>query len=195
MSAQDQTLVGGRELSDLLQTLPVKMEKNIMRSALRAGAVQMLEEVKQRIPADTGQLRASARITTRGKAGAVSASVKVGNFVAWYAHLVEFGTKPHYISVSDQDRGAGRGIGRRGSANRQETLASISTVNRRVLQIGSNFVGPSVYHPGTSPRPFMRPAAEAGFAPSVAAVQKKVRERLNKQGLNTPDRTAGDPEE
>lgn len=195
MSTQNQTIVGGRQLDDLLKTLPAKMEKNIMRSALRSGAAVMLQEVQQRIPVDSGQLRASARITTRGKAGAVSASVKVGNFVAWYAHLVEFGTKPHYISVSDEDRGAGRGIGRRGTANRRETLASISTVNRRVLQIGSNFVGPSVYHPGTTARPFMRPAAEAGFTPSVQAVQKKVRERLNKQGLNTPDTTPAGPEE
>lgn len=166
MSAENTTIVGGRQLDDLLKTLPAKVEKNIMRAALRAGASVMLEEVKQRIPADTGQLRASARITTRGKQGSVSASVKVGNFVAWYAHLVEFGTKRHIIKA------------KRDSAVRFGGI-TVEQVN----------------HPGTTGHPFMRPAAEAKFGESIQAVEKKVRERLTKQGLNVPAATPSDPEE
>lgn len=187
MSARDEMLGGGAELDRLLQTLPAKMEKNIMRTALRAGAAVYLADVKQRIPADEGDLRASARVTTRGGRGGVSASVKVGNFKAYYANFVEFGTRPHYVKVSDADRGPGRGKGRKGTAGRQETLASIRTVNRRVLQIGANFVGPSVHHPGARARPFMRPAADASFAQAVAAVQAKIRERLRKNGLDAPE--------
>jgi HK97 gp10 family phage protein len=166
VSARDEVLSGGRALDDLLQTLPTKMEKNIMRSALRAGAAVMLEEVKSRIPVASGALRDSARITTRGRKGQVSASVKVGNFQAWYAHLVEFGTRPHTIRPKEQ-----------GGA----------------LQFGGTLTR-SVEHPGTRGQPFMRPAADAGFTASTAAVQVKVRERLTKQGLNVPAPLPMDPE-
>lgn len=185
MSTQEQTVVGGRELDDLLKTLPANVEKNIMRGALRAGAAVVLPEVKQRIPIDSGQLRASARITSRYKKGDVTASVKVGNFVAWYAHLVEFGTRPHVIKVDDRDRAVNRRTGR---------LVTISTVNRH-LRLGRVLVGPSVQHPGTSAHPFMRPAIDATFNQAVAAVTKRIRERLNKRGLFTTDQTPSDPEQ
>jgi len=151
-----ENITGGAALDALLQSLPAKMETNVMRSALRAGAKVYLDEVKQNIPVEHGLLRQSARITTRkGKDGQVSASVKVGNSVAFYAHMVEFGTRPHSITA--------RGM----------------TVNGAMVR--------SVEHPGARPRPFMRPAADAKFTAAVAAVQKKVRDRLRAQGLDVPD--------
>lgn len=158
-----ETITGGRALDDLLRTLPAKMHKNIMRSALRAGAAVILDEVKQNIPKDTGALASTARISTRAKGGEVSASAKVGGKYkgvdAWYAHLVEFGTRPHVIKPKTQ-----------GGA----------------LQFGG-IQTRLVSHPGIQGRPFMRPAADTKFTEAVAAVQAKVRERLAKQGLNAPD--------
>jgi HK97 gp10 family phage protein len=158
MSNDSEFISGGAALDALLQTLPTKVEKNIMRSALRAGAKVFLEEVKQNIPYDTGTLRASARITTRGRAGAVTASVKVGNRQAFYANMVEFGTRPHKIV-----------------APRGHSL----NVNGQEVR--------SVDHPGIRPHPFARPAAEHRFREAVAAVQAKVRQRLTKLGLETPE--------
>lgn len=195
MSTRNEVISGGRELQELLETLPGKMQKNINRAGLRAGAAVLLPAVKQNIPVYHGDLRDSARITTRAKGSGVSASVKVGNKKAWYANLVEHGTRPHYIKVSDEDRGPGRGIGRRGTAARRETLASIRTVNRRVLQIGANFVGPSVHHPGSRPHPFARPAIDEKLPEVLDAVTKKIRERLTKQGLNNPAPLPQDPAE
>lgn len=156
---------GGAALDALLASLPVKMETNVMRSALRAGAAVYLAQVKQNIPVLDGVLQRSARITTRkSKTGQVSASVKVGGEnkktgeSAFYAHMVEFGTRPHVIAP----RAGG-------------------------LQINGQFVGGAVEHPGSRPRPFMRPAADAQFSAAVAAVQKKVRDRLRAQGLDVPD--------
>lgn len=167
MSTQDQTIGGGADLDRLLQTLPVKMEKNIMRSALRAGAVVIRDEIKGRVPVASGALRDSVRITSRAKAGTVSASVKVGNNTAWYAHLVEFGTRPHKILPK-----------RVGGA----------------LRFGGTEAR-SVEHPGISGHPFIRPGVDAAYTASVAAVQAKVRQRLTKQGLEVPDATPTDPEE
>ncbi|MDN8779945.1 HK97 gp10 family phage protein, partial [Staphylococcus aureus] len=81
MSARDSNIEGGAALDALLKTLPAKIEKNNMRNALREGATVYLQEIKATIPTDSGQLRKSARITTRSGRGGVSASVKVGNLV------------------------------------------------------------------------------------------------------------------
>lgn len=183
MSTTDFNLVGARDLDRLLQTLPAKVEKNILRASLRAGAVVFLAEVKQRIPAVSGDLRKSARVTTRQGRGQVSASVKVGNKKAYYAQMVEFGTRPHVISVTDVDRGINRRTGRQ---------ISISTVNRS-LRLGGTLIGPSVKHPGSRPHPYARPAADAAAPAAIAAIQAKIRERLTAEGLNTPAPVPADP--
>lgn len=155
----DENILGGAALDALLRTLPVKLETNIMRGALRAGAKVFLDEVKQNIPVREGVLRASARISTKkGKDGRVSASVKVGSAKAFYANMVEFGTRPHVILARPG-----------GSMN----------VNGTEVR--------SVEHPGIAPHPFMRPAADAKFTAAVAAVQAKVRDRLAKAGIDVPD--------
>lgn len=157
MSAREESVVGGRELDDLLRTLAPKIQKNVQRTALRAGAAVYLREVQQRIPVASGQLRASARITSRAQGASVSASVKVGNAVAWYAHLVEFRTRAHVI------RSAPGGALRFGGVATQR-----------------------VDHPGTRAQPFMRPAADAGFSEAIRAYTAKLRQRLTRQGLNVP---------
>jgi HK97 gp10 family phage protein len=158
MATSDQNIAGGRELAELLQTLPVKMEKNIMRGALRAGAAVLREEVKRNAPVATGALRDSVRISTRARKGQVSASVKVGNSIAWYAHLIEFGTRPHVITAKP------------GSA----------------LNVNGTEVK-KVKHPGIVGRPFIRPAVDHQLPAALAAVTARVRQRLTKQGINVPD--------
>lgn len=167
MSANDTNIRGGRELDQLLQTLPAKMEKNINRAGLRAGAAVLLAEVKQNIPVASGALRDSARITSRARGGSVSVSVKVGSFNAWYAHLVEFGTRPHVITPKNP-----------GGA----------------LQFGG-ITTRSAQHPGSRARPFMRPALDTKLPEAIDAITKKIRERLSKQGLDVPAPAPMDPEE
>lgn len=166
MTVRNETIVGGKELDDLLRTLPAKLHKNVNRAGLRAGAKVYLDEVKTRIPKDSGQLAASARITTRARGDDISASVKVGNFVAWYAHLVEFGTRPHVIRAKP------------GGAMR------FGSVEAR-----------TVHHPGTRAQPFMRPTADAKLGAAVRAVTDKIRQRLTKQGINVPAPLPSDPAE
>lgn len=166
MAARDEIISGGRELDDLLQTLAPKMHKNINRAGLRAGAAVFREEVRQNVPVSSGALKKSVRITTRAKGGKVSASVKIGNAKAWYAHLVEFGTRPHKIMAKPRS-----GLDINGTVRRE------------------------VDHPGSPGKPFVRPAVDAKFPEAVKAVEKKIRELLNKQGLNTPAPLPADPTE
>lgn len=170
-----ENITGGAALDALLQTLPANIEKNIMRTALSAGARVFLAEALRNAPIGRateserqqgfrpGALRRSLRVTSSVKNGKASASVKAGGIVkktgenVFYAKWVEFGTRPHTI--------APRG---------------------RTMSIGGQFVAGAVEHPGVRPHPFMRPAADAKSTQAVAAVQMQIRKRLTKEGLTVP---------
>lgn len=160
MSADERIIPGSKKLDDLLKTLPGKVQKNVMRSALRAGAVVYRDKVKELVPVHLGELKKSVRVTTKLKNGELSASLKAGNRKAWYATLVEFGTRPHKIVAK----------------------------NAKALEIGGVVVR-EVEHPGAQQRPFMRPGADAGHAAALDAVVKKLRERLTLAGLDVPPDT------
>jgi len=149
---------GLKELQKFMDTLTPKMEKNVMRSALRAGANVIKASAKQNVPVKSGALRASIRVTTRGRGGHVSASVKVGNKRAWYAHIIEFtGAAAHKITA------------KKGGA---------------LAFLGRLF--DSVDHPGMQAKPFMRPALDSQAQNAVVEVGKHIKKRLAvKHGLDT----------
>ncbi|MGZ8339142.1 MAG: HK97-gp10 family putative phage morphogenesis protein [Telluria sp.] len=153
----DEIIKGGKELDAFLKSLPAKVEQNILRSALRAGANEFKKEAKVNIPVVEGDLLASARVSTRAKKGRVTVSFKIGGKRAPHAHLVEFGTKPHKIAP----KGAGG------------------------LLIGGNVVG-AVDHPGSKPHPIMRPAFDSKSTEAITAVGLQIRKRLTKEGINVP---------
>lgn len=159
---------GLKELQRFLDTLPAKVEANIMRGALRAGAKPILESARSSAPVGepsengrkkynhyVGALRDSFRVSGRinSRKGEVTVSVKAGGKVkktgadVFYAHMVEFGTKPHAIRK-----------------------------------------GGKVSHPGTSPRPFMRPALDSKSGEAVVAAGNYIKRRLStKHGLDVGD--------
>lgn len=141
----------------MLKQLPAKIERNIMRAALRAGAAEFRAAAKANVPVESGALRRSIKVSTGSKKGRVTAKLKVGGRLAPHAHLVEYGTKPHTITAA---QGGG-------------------------LTVGGNIVS-SVDHPGARPRPFMRPAFDTKPPAAIAAVGSKIRERLTAAGINVP---------
>jgi len=153
----DESISGGRELDAFLQQLPVKVERNILRAALRAGANEFKDEAKLRVPVDEGDLRASIRVTTTSKRGTVYAKLKAGGKRAPHANLVEFGTAAHKILAKP-----GHALSFNGVAVRE------------------------VNHPGAKAQPFMRPAADSRPPQAVAAIAAKIRERLTKENISTP---------
>ncbi|QOY96332.1 HK97 gp10 family phage protein [Massilia sp. UMI-21] len=153
----DETIAGGRALDALLQTLPVKVEKNILRAAMRAGAAVFREQAKANVPVDSGALRRSLKVSVNTKRGKVTAKLKAGGRLAPHAHLVEFGTKPHKIKPKKQ----------------------------QALAFGGH-VAREVDHPGARPQPFMRPAFDGRSTAAIAAVGAKIRERLTSEGIDVP---------
>lgn len=167
---------GLADLQAALDALPAKIEANIMRGALRAGAKVMLTEAKRLAPVGEpnaenarlyggrpGLLRDSIRIKTRMRRGQVSASVVAGDKttdggVPFYARFVEYGTAAHVIQ-------AGPG---------------------KYLPLGNGYVK-SVQHPGARAQPFMRPALDMGTTAAVAAAADYIRQRLaTKHGVDVP---------
>lgn len=152
---------GGRELDALLQSLPVKVERNILRAALRAGAAPIREKARENLAAngsvETGLVAKGLRITTRAKGGVVTSSLKAGGPHGYIAPWVEWGTAVHRIRAK----------------------------KAKALAINGNLVY-GVVHTGARAKPFMRPALDAASGEAVAAVAAKVRERLTAEGLNTP---------
>lgn len=178
MSTTNLHIAGGAELDRLLQTMPVKLEKNIMRAALAAGARVIRDEAKRLAPVGQpsnvaakdyggypGALRDSVRVTTRfTKDGEATASVKAGGRTkkgadVFYAHIVEFGARRHIIRPRP---------------------------GKKKLEIGGQFIGGQVDHPGVRPQPFMRPAADSKANEAVAAVTAYIYKRFAKEGIDVP---------
>lgn len=158
----DINIVGGKELAQFLQQLPLKIEKNIMRAALRAGARVIADEAKQNVPVQYGDLKKSIRTGSNAKKGRVEAYAKAGDKKAWYYRFVEFGTAAHIIK------------GKSGNN------LKFTTKDGKLIQI------PQVNHPGAKAKPYMRPALDSKGDDAVLAVTNKIRERLTKEGINAP---------
>ena len=171
------TVSGLKELDDLLKQLPVKIERNVMRGAMRAGQKVIADAAKNNLrqngSVDTGELERSVRIRFKRKSekfGWIRAFVMAGNKQAYYSHMVEFGTASYYS-------GKGRTVGKP-----YEITPKVA---------GSLFLGgvlrESVTHPGIKPKPFMRPAIDNNSDAAIKAVveymQKRIPKEITKAGI------------
>lgn len=162
---------GLRELQTLLDTLPDKLQKNVMRSALRKGAAVIHQDAKQRAPVGDpnirniqqyggykGALRDSLRVSTGIKRGGiVTASVKAGGKSkrgadVYYARWIEYGVAAHGVKRGDKG-----------------------------VKTGTDL------HPGFPPIPFMRPALDSKAYAATTAIAEHIKSRLTQAGLNTED--------
>ena len=157
---------GLAELAHALETLPEKIERNILRSALRAGAKLIGSEAHRLVPQNTGRLADSIRIGTKKRSGGgLIAYVRAGMnrpkdySHGYYAHMVEGGTAAHVIKAPPGAK----------------------------LNVNGVFYS-SVHHPGFTARPFMRPAIDSQHAAAIDAVAAYIRQRLAlKHGIDIPD--------
>ena len=151
-------VTGLSDLQKLLDTLPAKLEANVMRGALRAGMKVVLPVAARNVHSVSGELAKGLKIGTRIKGQTVTASLTAKGSHGYVAKWVEFGTKPHTISA-------------KGGA----------------LSFGGIFAK-SVEHPGATPHPFMRPALDQTASAAVIAVAEYMKNRLDiKEGLDTSD--------
>jgi HK97 gp10 family phage protein len=155
--ASETHVKGLAELQKFLDQLAPKIERNVMRGALRSGMNTVKPVAQRNVHSVSGELAKGLKVGTRARGGTVKASLKATGKHRSIAHLVEFGTAAH----------------------------SITAKNRKGLSFGGLFFQ-SVEHPGAKPRPFMRPALDGQAQNAVIAAAEYMKKRLaTKEGLDT----------
>jgi HK97 gp10 family phage protein len=97
-------LQGMEGVKGLMKGLPEQVQKKIARETLKKAGATMAQEVKNRVPVDSGALKNSikTRISLKGKFQTVS--IEAGGKDAWYARLVEYGFNHTSHGKKKQDR-------------------------------------------------------------------------------------------
>lgn len=182
----DTTHVKGlAELQKFLDQLPAKIEKNIMRGALRAGMNVVKPVASTKVHSVSGALARGLNVGTNSKGGTVWSRLKAKGPHGYIARFLEYGTLPHFISIPEAEKP----INWRLSIKRGEIVrASMTTINRNIrsLKISGSFVGPTVFHPGSQKKAFMRPALDEQASAAVVAAADYIKKRLaTKHGIDT----------
>lgn len=157
--ADTQHIKGLDQLYALLQQVPAKIERNVMRGALRKG---MADEIKPAAQANihsvSGQLAEGLKVGTRARGSTVSANLKAKGPHGFLGPWIEFGVKPHIIAA------------KKGGS----------------LFLGYGVFAKVAQHPGFKGRGFMRNALDARAQAAVIAAAEYMKQRLaTKEGLDT----------
>ena len=162
-------VIGLEDVKKKLATLGKRLATNVLRRGLLAGAGLIRDDARSRVSKRTGRLKKNIIAESRGvfKDGSgtpvehravalVRGKARDGKRSARaYAHFVEFGTKPHYMdkgSINVLFKGSKAKITRKGKI-----------------------------HPGAKAKPFMRPAFDAKKHEAVRAMEKRIRQELDKE--------------
>lgn len=147
-------------LGKALSELPLKLERNVLRGALRAGQAPIRDHARENAAKATGELADGLRVSTSSKGGKVYATLRTGGKHGFIAPWIEFGTSAHMIKPR---RPGGK------------------------LRLKDGRVVSSVVHPGSRAIPFMRPALDTQKNAAVLAVANYIRNRLATQhGIDMP---------
>lgn len=158
------SLTGDKELMDKLNSLGSKVYRKVIKQASRRAFAPVIKTAKEKAPKETGLLKKSIGVKQKAypRAGRMVTIVgprtgfekevtvdtpygpkKVKRDPSKYAHLVEYGTRPHSTAALTSNR------------IRPNKDGEVSEENRIGFEIamqgGDN-------HPGATAKPFMRPA-------------------------------------
>jgi HK97 gp10 family phage protein len=177
------SIAGLKELNTLLQELPVRMERNIMQSGIRAAGNIFRDRARANAPVENGILRKAIKNAVKTKYGITTSTiyidrvtrytVRVGSgankatrsSTAFYAHFIEFGTGSFY-----------QGKGSR--SKRKPYVIPKPGRDKKRLTLPDGGVRTSVEHPGIRPQPFMRPAFDGGQNQALETFRQYIFDRL-----------------
>lgn len=148
-------LRGERETRDFFTSFPMKLQKNVLRGALRAGANPIKDTARANIHSISGLTAKGIRVFTGSRDGKVTATIRTTGPHAHVGNWLEFGTAAHAIRPKDGTW----------------------------LYFGGVFLR-EVMHPGARPYPFLVPAMDSRRNDVVYAAAKYMESRLTKEGLN-----------
>lgn len=149
------TFGGRNRVRRVLARIPEEFRAEIGRSIERT-ARRIVDDARARAPEDTGTLKNSIdyRVAKNGLTATLGIRRKKARRDAFYAHMVEFGTRGHAVKVK----------------------------NARILRDGKTgkVFGAAVQIPAIAARPFLTPAFEAARPEGVADIKAAVRAALTR---------------
>jgi len=93
----DITLIGEKELQRKFKGLPGKLQRKIVRAAMKKAIEPVLQDAQSKAPVLTGKLKASLKVMSSNKYGKITTSVVTGEGFfkgdQFYGAFVELGTK------------------------------------------------------------------------------------------------------
>ncbi len=156
--------VAERALLNALAVLPEKIFRKVVRRATNKAMTPVLKAARRLVSRRSGTLRKSLGKLTRvyprrktittlvgPRSGYISPTS--GSRAGEYGNILEHGAGPHEIILGKPLFLAGIGL----------------------------IWGEKVMHPGTSPRPFLRPALSSNKAKAIGIFTKSVREGIEKE--------------
>lgn len=107
----DVKIKGFAELQKALDELPGKLERNIMRGALRAGAKVFEAGAKRRVPVRSGKTKKAIRVSVKVVKGRIVATIRAGGQIPVW---LEMGTNAHFIKAKKAESLSFGGTAREG---------------------------------------------------------------------------------
>ncbi len=151
-------VTGLPELYQFYQTLPVKIERNHLRGALRAGMTATVKPAAQRAARRASGLYADGlKVGTKSRGGVVTANLKAKGKHGYLGAWIEYGTRAHNIA-----------------AKKGGWLSFLGVFRK------------DVEHPGAKSYPHMRPALDAQGPAAVPVMAEYLMKRLTKEGIDLP---------
>jgi HK97 gp10 family phage protein len=145
---------GLKELAEVLEELPLELQRKALRPALREAGEVIAEEARRQAPSKTGDLRKKIRLFLKvdpGIGGEAYVAVRSGSRIS---HLIEFGASAHKI------------------------IAGIGKSTKKALASAEKVFGKSVGHPGNRPKPFLRPAFDTKHREALDKFSTRLRESI-----------------
>ena len=165
-------LTGADQLKKVLSAFEVKVQKKLLRKAVAKASRPMVKEARKnaRKIKESGLLAASMGVRIKRYPKSMSYVAVIGPRTGFkskkrnslsgqralrnpsnYAHLVEFGTRPH----------------------------EISSENRSMI-IGGIYIKGAIKHPGSRPKPFLRPAFDKYKGTALKLIAQSISEEMKK---------------
>lgn len=194
--AKQVALIGNDQVKKAFESFSDSVRRRAIVRAVRGASKPVLTSMKGKVPQDYGVLKKSlgtvVRKYPRGRSpyrvvsfvgprkgeyyvgyaaepGAIQTYQRNTRRPTKYAHLVEYGTAPHWISPKGQ-RGA---VG--------------------TLRIGQNIISGAVLHLGARAQPFMRPSWDSSRSGARSTLRKEiaaaVKREARKAATKAPKRT------
>ena len=168
-----------------LDELPALLVERVLPGAARAGARVIAQDAKARLGGKRADgsggskvlIADAVKVRSRKRNGLIVARVLLDGPGAYVGRWIEYGTRPHFISVDPAYR-AGMTTRR---INKQ--IKGGDAALHGTLMIDGKPVGTTVHHPGATAHPFLRPALDTKEVEAKAAAQAYVYSRITRAGI------------